>query len=84
MFIKPTKEQKEFIPTPIVAGENIKKIGVDFISFDYIANADEVNQVEEVPIDDEMEPSTANIIEGKFRTVGNDFKSFDPRVLREE
>ena len=84
MFIKPTKEQKDFIPTPIVAGENIKKIGVDFISFDYVANADEVNQVEEVPIDNEMEPSTANIIDGKFKTVGTDFKSFDPRVLRGE
>jgi hypothetical protein len=43
-----------------------------------------VDKVEEVPVKNEMEPSTANINEGKFKTVGTDFKSFDPRVLRGE
>ena len=82
--VKPTKEQREFIPTPAVTHEGVKKIGIDFVSFDYVANADDVNNVEEVPVVNEMEPSTANINEGKFKTVGTDFKSFDPRVLRGE
>ena len=38
----------------------------------------------EKPVENEMEPSTANIIVNKLRAVGNDFKSFDPRVLRGE
>lgn len=79
--IKPTKEQREFIPTPAVTHEGVDKIGVDFVSFDYVANAHDVNKVEEVPVESEMEPSTANINKGKFKTVGADFKSFDPRVL---
>lgn len=83
-FVKPTKEQRGFIPTPAVTHEGVKKIGNDFVSFDYVANASDVNNVEEVPVKDEMEPSTANINEGKFKTVGADFKSFDPRVLRGE
>jgi hypothetical protein len=83
-FVKPTKEQKEFIPTPAVTKKNIDKIGVDFVSLDYLANANDVNNVEEVPIKNEMEPSTANINEGKFKVIGADFKSVDPRVLRGE
>lgn len=81
MFVRPTREQKRFIPTPPVTHDGVKKIGVDFVSLDYVANANDVNKVEEVPIRNEMEPSTANINEGKFKTVGADFKSFDPRVL---
>ena len=88
MFVKPTKEQREFIHTPLAARENIKKIGVgiidQLISVDYIANAAEVNAVEEQPIKNEMEPSTANIIDGKLKVVGADFKSFDPRVMLDE
>lgn len=85
MFVKPTKEQKDFIPTPLAARENIKTIGIgivdQLISVDYIANANEANEVEETPIPGEMEPSTTNIIENKLKTTGTDFKSFDPRVL---
>ena len=84
MYVRPTREQRTFIPTPPVAHEGVKKVGVDFVSLDYVANANDVNKVEDVPVKDEMEPSTANINEGKFRTVGTDFKSFDPRVLRGE
>jgi hypothetical protein len=83
-YVRPTKEQRDFIPTPPVTHEGIKKIGVDFVSLDYIANANDVNNIEEVPVVNEMEPSTANIDEKKFKTVGTDFKSFDPRVLRGE
>ena len=87
-FVKPTQEQKRFIPTPLAARENIKKTGIGIVDklvvVDYIANAADVNAVEEVPVKDEMEPSTANIVEGKLKTVGLDFKSFDPRVLRGE
>jgi hypothetical protein len=87
IMYKPSKEQREFIPTPLAARENIKKIGVGIIDqlivADYVANAGDVNQVEEVPVDNEMEPSSANIVEGKLRTTGLDFRSFDPRVLRE-
>ena len=84
IFVKPTKEQRDFVPTPAVTHEGVDKIGVDFVSLDYVANANDVNKVEEVPVDNEMEPSTANINESKFKTVGVDFKSFDPRVLRGE
>lgn len=84
MFVRPTKEQRRFIPTPLAGSDKVEKIGVDFVSFDYVANANDVNNVEETPVDNEMEPSTANILEGKLKTVGADFKSFDPRVLRGE
>lgn len=83
-FVKHTKEQRQFIPTPLAAQKNVKKTGVDFVTFNYAANAAEVNNVEEKPVQDEMEPSTANIIVEKLGAVGNDFKSFDPRVLRGE
>lgn len=87
-FVKPTKEQRDFIPTPLAARKNIKKIGIglrdQLVSADYIANAGDVNHVEEKPVIDEMEPSSANIVEGKLKTTGTDFKSFDPRVLRGE
>ena len=85
MFVKPTREERDFIPTPLVTRENIKKTGVGIIDqlvvTDYIANAADVNAVEEQPIPDEYEPSTANIVDGKLKTVGTDFKSFDPRIL---
>lgn len=84
MFVEIRPEQMAFIPTPLVTNKNIKKIGVDFLVTDYVANADDVNVVEEVPVDNEMEPSTANIVGQKLKTVGADFKSFDPRVLRGE
>ena len=106
-FVKPTKEQKDFIPTPLATYKGIKTIGVgeadnlqpsdhlgiadtydgvvgQLVSVDYVANADDVNAVEECGIKDEMEPSTANIVVNKLKTVGNDFASFDPRVLRGE
>ena len=80
-FVKHTKEQRQFIPTPLAAKKDVKKIGNDFTSFDYVRNAADVNNVEKEPVLNELEPSTANINEGKFKTVGADFKSFDPRVL---
>lgn len=83
-YVKPTKEQRQFIPTPLVAKSNIKKVGVDFVAFDYVANANDVNKVEEEPVCNEMEPSTANILEGKKLATGTDFRSFDPRSLRGE
>lgn len=84
MFVKPTKEQRQFIPTPIAAKKDVKKIGNDFVSFNYVANAADVNNVEEEPVLNEMEPSTANIIEGKKLATGTDFRSLDPRTLRNE
>ena len=59
------------------------KIGTEgqFISVNYVANAADVNHVEDVEIPNEMEPSTANIVAGKIGTVGVDFESCDPRVL---
>lgn len=85
MFVKPTKEQRDFIPTPLAARENIKKVGVGIIDqlvvTDYVRNADEVKSLLEEPVKGECEPSTMNIIEKKLRTTGTDFKSFDPRVL---
>ena len=88
MFVKPTKEQREFIPTPLAARENVKKVGVgiadQLISFDYVRSADETKSLLEEKVDGEFEPSTANIIDQKLKTVGADFKSFDPRVLRGE
>lgn len=84
MFVKPTKEQRQFIPTPIAAKKDVKKIGNDFVSFNYVANAADVNNVEEEPVLNEMEPSTANILEGKKLTTGTDFRSLDPRTLRNE
>lgn len=84
MFVKPTKEQRFFTPTPLAAKKDVKKIGNDFTSFDYVRNAADVNQVEEKPVLNEMEPSSANIIEGKKMATGTDFRSFDPRTLRGE
>lgn len=83
-FVKPTKEQRQFIPTPFAAKKDVKKIGVDFTSFNYVATAAEVNSVEENPVLNEMEPSTANILEGKKLATGTDFRSMDPRALRNE
>ena len=85
MFVKPTKEQRDFIPTPLAARGNIKKTGVgiidQLITVDYIANADETKSLLEEPVKDEFEPSTVNIIENKLAETGLDFKSFDKRVL---
>ena len=85
-FVKPTQEQKDFIPTPLATHEGIKTVGIvdEFVSVDYVANANDVNVVEECGIQDEMEPSTAKIIANKIGTVGNDFASVDLRVLRGE
>lgn len=83
-FVKPTKEQRQFIPTPLAGSDKLKKIGIDFVSCDYVRNAADVNNVEEVPVCNEMEPSTANILEGKKLATGTDFRSFDPRSLRGE
>ena len=83
-FVKPTKEQRQFIPTPLAAKKDVKKIGVDFTSFNYVANAADVNNVEEEPVLNEMEPSTANILEGKKLATGTDFRSMDTRALRNE
>lgn len=85
MFVKPTKEQRQFIPTPLAGSDKLKKVGVDFVAFDYLANANDVNNViEECGVKDEMEPSSANILEGKDLATGTDFRSFDPRSLRGE
>ena len=87
MFVRPTKEQRDFIPTPLAARKNIDKTGVGIIDQlivpDYIANAADVNHLEEKAVKNEMEPSTANIVEYKLKTTGTDFKSFDPRVMIE-
>lgn len=84
-FVKPTREQREFIPTPLAAKENIKTIGVgiidQLISVDYVANADETKSLLEEKVDDEFEPSTLNIEENKLKLTGTDFKSLDPRVM---
>lgn len=88
MFVKPTKEQRDFIPTPLAARENIKKVGVgivdQLIAVDFVRNADETKSLLDEPVKEEFEPSAMNIVDKKLRTVGADFKSFDPRVLREE
>jgi hypothetical protein len=83
-FVKHTKEQRQFIPTPLAAKKDVKKIGNDFTSFDYVRNAADVNKVEEEPVLNEMEPSTANILEGKKLATGTDFRSMDLRALRNE
>lgn len=83
-FVKPTNEQRQFIPTPLAAKKDVQKIGIDFTSFNYVATAAEVNSVEENPVLNEMEPSTANILEGKKLATGTDFRSMDPRALRNE
>ena len=83
-FVKPTREGREFIPTTLAAKNGIKKVGVGIIDqlvvADYIGNAADVNNVEE----EEYEPSTANILEGKGLATGLDFRSLDPRSLRNE
>ena len=83
-----TKEQREFIPTPLAAKKNIKKVGVgivdQLISADYVRNADETKSLLDEAVEGEFEPSSMNIVEQKLRTTGLDFKSVDPRVLREE
>lgn len=84
MFVKPTKEGTRFIPTSLATKSGIKKVGVGIIDqlvvADYIGNAADVNNVQE----EEYEPSTANILEGKKLATGTDFRSFDLRSLREE
>lgn len=88
MFVKPTKEGTRFIPTSLATKSGIKKVGVGIIDqlvvADYIGNAADVNNVEGCAVKDELEPSTANILEGKNLATGTDFRSFDPRSLREE
>lgn len=87
-FVKPTKEQRDFIPTPLAARENIKKAGLDInnqlVSVNFVANADETKSLLEESVDEEFEPSAANIVDHKIKMTGTDFKSFDPRVLRGE
>ena len=84
-FVKPTKEQRDFIPTPLAAQENVKKVGIgiadQLVSFDYVRTADETKSLLDKKVDGEYEPSAMNIIDQKFKTTGLDFKSFDPRVL---
>jgi len=84
MLKNSSNEVTRFIPTPLAGCKKVKSVGNDFKSFDYRRNAADVNNVEETPVLNEMEPSTANIIVGKLDTVGNDFKSLDNRSLREE
>lgn len=87
-FVKPTKEQRDFIPTPLAARKNITKTGIGIIDqlivADYVANADETKSLLEEKVDGEYEPSAMNIVDQKLKTVGTDFRSFDPRVLRGE
>ena len=84
-FVKPTKEQRDFIPTPLAAQENVKKVGIriadQLVSFDYVRTADETKSLLGEKVDGEYEPSAMNIVDQKFKTTGLDFKSFDPRVL---
>jgi hypothetical protein len=85
---KPTKEQREFIPTPLAAKKNVKKIGVgivdQLVSFDYVRTADETKSLLEEKVEGEYEPSAMNIVDQKLNMTGLDFKSFDPRSLRGE
>lgn len=83
-FVKHSKEQRQFIPASLATKKSLKKTGVDFVNFNYMATAAEVNNVEEKPVLNEMEPSSANIIEGKKLATGTDFRSMDPRTLRGE
>ena len=87
-FVKPTKEQRDFIPTPLAARENINKVGVgiidQLISADFVRDADETKSLLEETVPEEFEPSAMNIVDQKLKTTGLDFKSFDPRVLRGE
>ena len=84
-FVKPTKEQRDFILTPLAARENIKKTGIGIVDqlivADYVANADETKSLLDEKVDGEYEPSAMNIVDQKLKTTGLDFKSFDPRVL---
>ena len=89
MFVRPTKEQRDFVPTPLAARENVKKTGIGIVDqlivADYVANADETKSlIEEEVVEGEFEPSTMNIVDQKLKTTGLDFRSFDPRVLRGE
>lgn len=89
MFVRPTKEQRDFVPTPLAARENVKKTGIGIVDqlivADYVANADETKSlIEEEVVEGEFEPSAMNIVDQKLKTTGLDFMSFDPRVLRGE
>ncbi len=89
MFVRPTKEQRDFVPTPLAARENVKKTGIGIVDqlivADYVANADETKSlIEEEVVEGEFEPSAMNIVDQKLKTTGLDFRSFDPRVLRGE
>lgn len=89
MFVRPTKEQRDFVPTPLAARENVKKTGIGIVDqlivADYVANADETKSlIEEEVVEGEFEPSAMNIVDRKLKTTGLDFMSFDPRVLRGE
>ena len=89
MFVRPTKEQRDFVPTPLAARENVKKTGIGIVDqlivADYVANADETKSlIEEEAVEGEFEPSAMNIVDQKLKTTGLDFRSFDPRVLRGE
>lgn len=89
MFVRPTKEQRDFVPTPLAARENVKKTGIGIVDqlivADYVANADETKGlIEDEVVEGEFEPSAMNIVDQKLKTTGLDFRSFDPRVLRGE
>lgn len=89
MFVRPTKEQRDFVPTPLAARENVKKTGIGIVDqlivADYVGNADETKSlIEDEVVEGEFEPSAMNIVDQKLKTTGLDFRSFDPRVLRGE
>ena len=89
MFVRPTKEQRDFVPTPLAARENVKKTGIGIVDqlivANYVANADETKSlIEDEVVEGEFEPSAMNIVDQKLKTTGLDFRSFDPRVLRGE
>ncbi len=89
MFVRPTKEQRDFVPTPLAARENVKKTGIGIVDqlivADYVANAGETKSlIEDEVVEGEFEPSAMNIVDQKLKTTGLDFRSFDPRVLRGE
>ena len=54
-FVKPTNDQWDFIPTPLAAQENVKKVGIgivdQLVSFDYVRTADETKSLLDEKVD---------------------------------
>lgn len=85
MLVKPTKEGTRFIPATLAAKKDIKTVGLELKAVNFLGNAADVNNPDDnCEIKGELEPSTANILEGKKLATGTDFRSLDPRALRGE